>query len=100
MRYLLILIAAICLADEAKAPTITTEHRAKYWRAQVNLIKAQVESDTAIKDMQVDCGEAQVVSGRDGEPICGPKPESPKAVPGSNGPKVPQGGPAIPQPVK
>lgn len=83
MRYLLLLPLLLCAETRLETPSITSEHRAKFWRLQTENIIAQTKAketqlalQESIKDLTKDCGEKfDLVMGQDGEPICSPKKE-------------------------
>ena len=62
-------------------PSVTTELRAKFWRAQVESTVAQAQAEKTraalqaiIVAMQKACGDEQLIAGQDGEPTCQAKP--------------------------
>jgi hypothetical protein len=70
----------------ADAPRISDAQRARFWRAQAEVIAAQGRLDKAVAafqgieaDLIKACGDQQLVRNSDGEPGCAPKPpERPK----------------------
>jgi hypothetical protein len=70
---------------EDKPPQIGADLRAKFWRVQFDLTKAQKELDTqnakakAVYDELVtSCGEFTLIGDPQGEPICGARKPAPK----------------------
>jgi hypothetical protein len=90
MRYIFLILALAPLAAETpkpeppKAPQITAEVRAKFWRASAEWAAAQARAqaaktalESAQTELQKTCGtDADVVAGQDGEPQCKLKKES------------------------
>ena len=71
MRILLFLSASLLLADDAKAPEITTAQQLDYRRAQVEQLQAQAHMTAVVESMQKTCGERPVITDAKGDPICG-----------------------------
>ncbi len=85
-----ILLAALALAgNEKPSPSVSVEHRAKYWRRDAENVRAQAAASAAqsalaiaVAEIQKDCGsDFNAVIDKDGEPGCEAKPEPPKAEP-------------------
>ena len=89
MRFLVVLIPALLVAETATVPTMPAEVRAKFWKAQVQMLnlqsaidKANVEMAAIRESMSKACGvTAQPVIGPDGEPGCQAKVQTPEAKP-------------------
>lgn len=82
---LLLALSAWGLEETAK-PQITSEQRARFWRAnaevlaaQTELQQAQAKMQAATEEMRKVCGEQQLTSDPYGEPTCKPKSQPPKA---------------------
>jgi hypothetical protein len=82
-----IIFSIFALAQPPETPKIgqiPPAHRAIYWKANTQVLAAQIQLDRAQKILQAseailakDCGDQQLASGPDGEPVCQPKaPES------------------------
>ncbi len=74
MKTILFLSASLLLADDAKAPEISTAQQLDYRRAQVEQLQAQAHMTAAVESMQRTCGERPVITDAKGDPIC----EAPK----------------------
>lgn len=70
MRILLLLSASLLLADDAKAPEISTQQQLDYRRAQVNLLNAQAEYRDVVASMEKTCGSRPVITDAKGDPVC------------------------------
>lgn len=99
--YLAVAAAAVAFAADSpkaeptKPPVISAELRAKLWRAvaenasaQATAEKAKQRLDATLAEVKNACGEFSLISDKDGEPICGPKPEPKKPEEKAN-PQVP-----------
>jgi hypothetical protein len=70
MRLAIILLALPLLAEDAKAPEISTQQQLDYRRAQVNLLNAQAEYRDVVTSMEKTCVPRPVITDAKGDPVC------------------------------
>jgi hypothetical protein len=82
LKHLVIGLTCTLVAAQEVPKAISSELRAKFWRAQAEYISASAQAqkaratlDAAQAEMSKVCGDQQLIAGQDGEPTCQPKPD-------------------------
>lgn len=75
-----VLLTATAFAVDSRPPEITAEQRARFWRAQYELLAAQLQAQQKVAALEAAkaelgnaCREQSLTLGPSGEPVCTPR---------------------------